>query len=162
MSSEKSKKQWSISNTTVNDTRPLPLTYISRNEAKNMVRYDNQDGVQRVVRDTCEVRYNLARKAPIMNSKLAFLADAETMDITVVEDIVEGRHPIPNDLDMATKLYIEEIVRIARMNPFSFEKKAAISSKNFVYFWSKVNEHTQSSDSEHHCGTYKAAARDET
>ena len=97
-----------------------------------------------------------------MNNKLSFLADAEMVDISVVEDIVEGRHPIPVDLDMATKLYIEEIVRMAKVNPLNFDRKPVISSKSFVSYWLKVNEHTQSSVSGHHYGTYKAAARDET
>ena len=84
------------------------------------------------------------------------------VDITVLEDIVEGRHPLRKDLDMATKLYIEEIVRMARVNLLSVERKPAISSKNFASVWSKVKEHTQSSVSGHHYGTYKAAARDKT
>ena len=71
----------------MNDARQPPLTSISRNEGDTRVSYDSQDGVHSVVRGECEIRYNLARKAPIKNSKLAFLADAEKVDISVVEDI---------------------------------------------------------------------------
>ena len=53
-------------------------------------------------------------------------------------------------------------MKMAKVNSLSFDRKPAISSKNFVSFWSKVNEHTQSSVSGHHYGTYKAAAKDET
>ena len=97
-----------------------------------------------------------------MNSELAFLADTETADISVVEAIVDRRHPIPDDLDMATKLYIEDFLCMARKNTLSFERKPEISSKNFIAFWSKVNEHTQSSVPGHHYGTYKAATKDKT
>ena len=42
----------------------------------------------------------------------------------------------------------------------SFEMKPEISSKNFIAFWSRVNEHTKSFVSGHHYGTYKAATKD--
>lgn len=35
---------------------PSPLTAIARDEGGTMVRYDDQDGLQMVVRDECEVR----------------------------------------------------------------------------------------------------------
>ena len=97
-----------------------------------------------------------------MHGELAFLADTEHVDIGVVEDIVEGRHPLPKDWDMATKLYIEEVMCMASKTPLSFERKPEISSKNFIAFWSRVNKHTQSSASGHHYGTYKAATKDDT
>ena len=45
-----------------------------------------------------------------MNSDLYFLTDAKHVDLNVVEGIAERKHPLPEDLDMGTRLYIQEII----------------------------------------------------
>ena len=71
LNTENSKKNWGIVNATLDDPRSPPLTSILREEGDSLVRYDTEEGVERVFKEECVSRYNLAKKAPVMNSSLA-------------------------------------------------------------------------------------------
>ena len=160
MNAERSKRCWSIINATVNDPRPPPMTEIGREEGGKTVWYKDEKGVRMVIEEECEKRYNLARKAPVMRSELAPLNESDSIDLDLAKSLLEGDKPLPEDLDEPTKVYLKELVDICQRNPREFGRKFEFTKSKFVKFWSRVNEHTQSSASGHHYGFYKAASRD--
>ena len=111
------------------------------------------------MRDLTEDRYNLARRAPVMKTALAELNEMDNADLKLAKDIVEGVAPIPEEVDEATRLYIQEIQSLAKMNTRSYEDKFVMTGNQFSSFWKSANENTQSSVSGHHYGFYKAGAK---
>ena len=77
------------------------------------MRYDTEEGVERVFKEECVSRYNLAKKAPVMNSSLARHEDVLEADFEHLISIVEGKKELPEDLDEVTKAYLEEIIELA-------------------------------------------------
>ena len=125
------------------------------------MRYDTVEEVEKVFMETCIQRYNLAKKAPVMNTLLASHEDVLQADYDYLISMIEGETELPKDLDEVTRAYLEEIVTMAGKNQVDPERKPELSRNHFCDFWRRVNEHTLSSASGLHYGTYKAAAKDE-
>ena len=73
--------------------------------------YNEQEEVEKVIQQECEVRFTLAHSAPIMRSllgeRLRYLDDEE-----IARQIITGTYKIPVDLDPAITLELEEIGRM--------------------------------------------------
>lgn len=98
-----------------------------------------------VIEDLTVDRYNLARKAPVMKMALTELNEMENVDLQYTKDLVEGVVPILDEVDDATRLYIEEIRELAARNMRSHGDKFVMTGRQFSEFWRKVKENTQSS-----------------
>ena len=160
MNREKSKRNWSVINVTADDPRPPPMTEIGREENGKIVWYRDEAGVHKVFQEECVFRYNQARKSPIMKTSLASLNEMEDADLKMAKALVEGVHPLPDDLDEPTKTYLKELIDMAKKSAARSESEFKITRKQFSDFWRVVNEHTQSLVSGHHYRFYKAAAKD--
>ena len=105
------------------------------------------------------MRFQLAAEAPISSStlleQLGYLGDTE-----IAQQLVEGRYELPEDLDDATTLLLQEIGRVG-IQLTNGEVKIDISPEEFQYFWKRIREGTASSYSGVHYGHYKAAAHSE-
>ena len=77
------------------------------------MRYDTEEKVEKVFMETCIQRYNLAKKAPVMNTLLASHEDVLLADYDYLMSMIEGRTGLPKDLDKVTKAYLEEIIAMA-------------------------------------------------
>ncbi len=73
-----------------------------------------------------------------------------------------GTYDIPSDLDLATKLILEEIGKLGVKIVNGEGNKIIITPDNFKQFWGKVNKFTPSSMSGVHYGHYNVATQDET
>ena len=82
-------------------------------------------------------------------------------NIFEIEAIVDGKREIPSDMDMVTKMILEEIIAMGKDLVLTNDKIPMMSTKEFCQFWNGVKEHTQSSAAGLHYGIYKAAAKDE-
>jgi hypothetical protein len=73
--------------------------------------YIVREDVEQAIQRECEVRFTLAHSAPIMKSLLGewlrYLSDE-----SLARSIIMGTYEIPSDLDLATKLLLEEIGKL--------------------------------------------------
>ena len=81
------------------------------------------------------------------------------MDLKFAMSLIQGSAPLPDDLDEPTRIYINELIELAKKTPDREGKSFEITRSTFVNFWKGVNEHTQPSVSGHHYGFYKAASK---
>jgi hypothetical protein len=106
-----------------------------------------------------EYRFQLANDAPISHTKLidqlGYLGDSG-----IAQQIVEGRFEIPDEVDDATALILEEIGNIG-VKLLNGDITIDITKEEFRVFWKQVREGTQSSMSGTHYGHYKAASHSE-
>ena len=86
MNGEKSKRNWSVINVTVDDPRPPSITEIEREENGEIVWYKDEEGVHKVFQEECEFWYNLVRKTPVMKTSLVSLNETEKDDLKMAKD----------------------------------------------------------------------------
>ena len=119
----------------------------------------NQDDTEDYIFEETEYRFQLAAQAPIESTRLieqlGYLGDS-----AIAEQIIEGKYDIPDTLDDATAMLVQEIGRIGIMLT-NGDITITITPEEFQYFWKKVREGTASSPSGIHYGHYKAAAHSE-
>ena len=134
MNGEKSRRTWSVIGATLNDQRLSPITIIKRKKNRQTVKYTDSKGVNKVFREECENRFTLARKAPIMGHGLESLGDIAKDDMFLATDTIKGKTELPDDMDKATKIMIEECIAIAKGNKREFKDKTAITAGRFMSF----------------------------
>ena len=66
------------------------------------------------------------------------------LDESLAKSIIMGTYGIPSDLDSATKLILEEIGRFGMKIVNGEESEIDIMTKDFKWFWQKVNKFTSS------------------
>ena len=90
-----------------------------------------------------EMRFQLAMEAPITSSmlieQLGYLGDSE-----IAQQLVEGRYDIPDELDDATALILQENGRVG-IQLTNGEVTIEITPEEFQYFWKCIQEGTASS-----------------
>ena len=96
-----------------------------------------------------------------MKSSLAQHKDVLRADYDHLASIIEGQTELPEDLDEATRTYLQEVKEMAKRNQLDPNRLPVITKHHFSSFWLKVRESTQSSPYGLHYGTYKAAAKDD-
>ena len=92
----------------------------------------------------------------LLGEQLRYLSDEE-----IARQIITGTYDIPDDLDPATKLILEEIGRMGVKIVNEEGSEIEISPEEFKDFIKKIKEFTSSSMSGTHYGHYKAAIQDE-
>ena len=73
-------------------------------------------------------------------------------------DLMKGTIPIPLELDVHTRIVIEEMQRLWSAKNQEHFQAFTISNEDYRHFWKRINENTSSSISGLHFGLYKAAA----
>jgi hypothetical protein len=118
--------------------------------------YASQDKVKNAIQRKWETRFSLAHSVPIMNTllgeQLQYLSDE-----TIARAIMLGTYDISTDLDLATRLILEEIGKLGVKLVNKEDFKIIIMVDKFQTFWRRVGEFTSSSMSGIHYGHYKAA-----
>jgi hypothetical protein len=157
---EESKRMWYLIKRTVKDpTNPsmLRVQRIVNGEVKD---YIVQENVKQAIQRKCKIHFTLAHSAPIVKSllgnRLWYLSDE-----SLARSIIMGTYEFPLDLDLATRLVLEEINKLGIKIINGERSKIVITPNNFKLFWQKLNEFTSSSMSGIHYGHYKAAIQDE-
>ena len=120
--------------------------------------YTGQHDVETAIQKECEIRFTLAHRAPIMKTylakKLRYLNDEE-----LARSILDGTFEIPDDMDDATALILEEIGKMGLKIINGEGKEIIITPEDFVKFWKRVGEFTSSSPSGLHYAHYKASTK---
>ena len=70
MNRESSKKSWSLIKRTVSDPRSPSVLKIQKVVDGEVLEYSEQEDIEKVIQDECEVRFTLAHSAPIMTTLL--------------------------------------------------------------------------------------------
>jgi len=108
MQRENSKKVWYLIKRTVKDPRSPSVLKVQQVINGEVQEFHEQDEIERAIQEECEVRFTLAHSAPIMSNllgeKLRYLSDEE-----IARQIITGTYEIPDELDPATKMILEEI-----------------------------------------------------
>ena len=104
-----------------------------------MQEYNSKKDVEQVVQEECEIRFNLAHKAPIMNHALAkrlrYLEDEE-----IAKAITEGTYDIPTGINEPTKYIFEEIGKMGMKIRNEEGAEIVITPEDFKGFWKRVSE----------------------
>jgi len=160
MQRESSKKSWSLIKRTVSDPRSPSVLKIQKVVDGEVLEYTEQEEIEKVIQDECEVRFTLAHSAPIMTTllreQLRYLSDEE-----IARQIITGTYDIPDDLDPATTKILEEIGRMGVKIVNEEGSERDISPEEFKDFIKRIKEFTSSSMSGIHYGHYKAAIQDD-
>ena len=160
MNRESSKKSWSLIKRTVSDPRSPSVLKIQKVVDGEVLEYSEQEDIEKVIQDECEVRFTLAHSAPIMTTllgeRLRYLEDKE-----VARQIITGTFEIPDDIDPATTKILEEIGRMGMKIVNEEGSEIEISPEEFKQFVKRIKEFKSSSMSGIHNGHYKAAVQDD-
>ena len=160
MQRESSKKSWSLIKRTVSDPRSPSVLKIQKVVDGEVMEYTEQEEIEKVIQDECEVRFTLAHSAPIMTTllgeRLRYLEDEE-----IARQIITGTFEIPDDIDPATTKILEEIGRIGMKIVNEEGSEIEISPEEFKQFVKRIKEFKSSSMSGIHNGHYKAAVQDD-
>ena len=120
--------------------------------------YTNQEDMVRCIQEETEVRFQLAHSAPITQTslarKLGYLSDTE-----VAAQILDGTYDIPDEVDDATVVLLEEIARLGLQLVNGKGEKFVVTPEDFQRYWQGVRERTSSSISKVHFGHYIAATK---
>ena len=147
---------WYFINRSQKDTRSATPHLVQRMVDGVVQESTTKEETEEFVFEENEYRLQLAADAPISKTRLleqlGYLADTE-----VAQQIIEGTFEIPDDIDDATALVLEEIGRIG-VQMTSGEITLSITPEEFQYFWKRIKEGTASLYSGIHYGHYKAAA----
>ena len=160
MQRESSKNTWSLIKRTVRDPRSPSVQRIQTVVDGEVEEYTEQEEIEKVIQDECEVRFTLAHSAPIMKTllgeRLRYLEDEE-----VARQIITGTFEIPDDIEPATAMILEEIGRMGKKIVTEEGSEIDISPEEFKQFVKRIKEFKSSSMSGIHNGHYKAAIQDD-
>ena len=140
----------------VKDPGSPQVLRVQRIENRHVCEYNKKEEVEQVVQEECEVRLNLADKAPVIKhalaNKLRYLEDEE-----IAKTIVEGTYEVPTDLDEATTYILQEIGSTGMEIQNEEEEEIIITPDDLRRFWKRVSEWTTSSTSSVHYDHYEAS-----
>ena len=80
-----------------------------------------------------------------MNTELGCLGTVTEENIFETEAFVDGKREIPSDMDITSKMILEEIIATGKELILTNDKIPSMTTKEFSQFWNGVSEHTQSS-----------------
>ena len=151
---------WYLIKCTVRDPHSPSVLRVQRVVEGEGKEYTAQEDVEQAIQRECEVHFLLTHSAPVMNTllgeRLRYLSDKSLARL-----IIMGTYDIPSDMDLATKLILEEIGKMGVKIVNGEGNEIVITPEEFQSFWRRVNEFTLSPMSGVHYGHYKAAIQDE-
>jgi hypothetical protein len=154
--SEESRKIWFLINRVTDDPRSGGVMRVERVVDGVKETYVVKEDMEQAIQTETEYRFQLAHSAKIHSSSLAYqlgyLSDTE-----VAKQILEGTYEIPDDIDDATALILDEIARIGMEIVSHDGEKITITPEDFRRYWKAAKEKTSSSISDIHFAHYKAA-----
>ena len=160
MQREGTKKMWYLIKRTTKDPFSPSVRKVQRIIEGEVVEFTEQEDIEQAIQYECGERFTLAHSAPIMSillgHQLRYLSDEK-----IAREIITGTYKIPEELDPATKMILEEIGKMGVKILNGEDNEIIITPADFKLFWKRVNEFTSSSMSGIHNGHYKAAAQDE-
>ena len=153
---EKNAKMWYVINRSQKDPGGKSIHSVQKVVNGQVVDSTSKEETVQFIFGETEFRFQLATDAPINKTKLVkqlgYLADTE-----IAQQLIEGTYDIPDEVDDATTLILEEFGRIG-MQMTNGDITVTISPETFQHFWRRVKERTSSSLSGIYYGHYKAAA----
>jgi len=156
MRRETDKKMWYFINRSQKDPRCGAFHFVQKVVDGEIQESTNQEETEEFVFEENEMRFQLAAEAPISSTKLieqlGYLGDSD-----IAKQLVEGSYEIPDEVDDATALILEEIGRVG-VQLTNGDINITITAEEFQYFWRRIKEGTASSYSGIHYGHYKAAS----
>ena len=115
-----------------------------------------QEETEQFIFEETEYHFQLAMEAPISRTKLidqlGYLGDSK-----ISQQIIEGTYDVPDKIDNATALILEEINKIGTQLK-NGEVVIEITKEEFKHFWHCIKEGMASYYSGIHYGHYKASA----
>ena len=118
----------------MNDQRLPPITAIEREEDGQTVKCTDSKEVTKVFREECENIFTLARKVPIMDHELKSLGGIAKDDMKLAMATVKKETELPEDVDNATKMMIEEFIETTKGNKREYKDKPVITAARFTSF----------------------------
>ncbi len=144
---------------TVKDPNCPSVLWVQQVVEGEVKEFTEQEEVEHRIQRECKICFSLAHSALIMTTllgeRLCYVSDK-----ALAHSIITGTHDIPSDMDLATKLILEEIGKLGVKLVNGEGNKIIIMPEDFKHFWKKVNEFTLPSMSGIHYDHYKAAIQD--
>lgn len=81
-------------------------------------------------------------------------------DLDYLPSLVEEAEEIPDNVDSISRMYLNDVLGIAKENKVVPERKLEVTTQKYKSCWSSVSEHTQFLVSGLHYGVYKATSTD--
>jgi hypothetical protein len=108
---EESKQMWYLIKRTVKDPHSLSVLMVQQVGKGKVKEYTVQEEVEHAIQRKCKIQFSLAHSAPItttlLGERLRYLSDK-----ALARSIIMGTYKIPYDMDLATRLILEEIGRL--------------------------------------------------
>ena len=134
---------WCFINRSQKDKRCGAFHFVQTEVDGQVYKTSTQHETESSIFAEIETRFQLACAAPITSTRLiyqlGYLGDSE-----IATQIVKGTYEIPDEVDDATALILEEIGRIG-VDLTNGDKTMSITPEDFRFFWKRVKEGTASS-----------------
>jgi hypothetical protein len=157
---EEKKGIWHRINRAIDDPSLGAVPFVQRMENGHVIDIQEVDKMNREIQVTTEKRFDLWMSTPITMSSLreclGFLSNTE-----FVMNMLRGGVHIPADVDDATTIVIEEIMRLFQAL-HKGHAQVSLEAAEFGYYWKRVQEKTSLAISTIHFGHYKLATYLET
>jgi hypothetical protein len=147
---------WCSIQRAANPTRGGAVTWLTVPHPAGDTLYATREGVESQGAAAIEMRYKVARGAPILqdahlHGNFGFLANT-----VLADQVLQGSYIYPENMDTHTKLLLQEAKhifhRLLKDKVVDF-----VSTTDFQSYWRHANEDIQSSKSRCHFRHYKAA-----
>jgi len=136
---EEQRSMWQSIRRVTNEPRLGAITMVQREMEEGIVELTNMDEMCTEIQTVTECRFKLADSAPVMTSSLSssvgFLGNTE-----FAMDLMKGTIPIPLELDVHTRIVIEEMQRMWSAKNQEHFQAFTISNEDCRHFWKRINE----------------------
>jgi hypothetical protein len=151
---EEQRDGWRRIKRATGDPRTGATNLVQRKKGDRIIDILEANAMNREIQKVTEKRFELANNAPAQASslqeKVGFCAST-----TFAKELLQGKAPIPLDVDKTTTELITEMQRLwTRLEPLHGHSE--ITPRIYQHYWGGVNENTSSALSKIHFGHWKA------
>jgi hypothetical protein len=150
---EESKSIWR--QIAINDPSLGAVPFVQRMEQGEVIDIYDAEEMNQEIQVTMEKRFDLSMSAPItmtsLRERLGF-----SLDTDFAMSMLWGEVHIPANVDNASTIVIEEIIRLFQAL-HKGHAKVSLGADEFRYYWRRVREKTSLAISTVHFGHYKSA-----